>query len=59
MIYMFPYIYIYIYIYIYFFSGVYGSVGQSTANKPEVPVSTPDSSYFSLVFTKNLINDKS
>ena len=27
--------------------------------KPEVPGSTPDSSCFSLVFIKNLINDKS
>ena len=28
-------------------------------SKPEVPGSTPDSSCFSLVFIKNLINDKS
>ena len=40
-------------------SGVDGSVGQSKASKPEVPGTTPDSSCFSLVFIKNLINDKS
>ena len=39
-------------------SGVDGSVGQPKASKPEVPGSTPDSSCFSLVFIKNLINDK-
>ena len=40
-------------------SGVYGSVGQPKASKPEVPSSNPGSSCFSLVFIKNLINDKS
>ena len=40
-------------------SGVYGSVGQPKASKPEVPGSTPGSSCFSPVFIKNLINDKS
>ena len=40
-------------------SGVDGSVGQPKASKPEVPGTTPDSSCFSLVFIKNLINDKS
>ena len=40
-------------------SEYYGSVGQPKARKPEVPGSTPGSSYFSLVFIKNLINDKS
>ena len=53
-------IYVFLYIYIY---GVDGSVGQPKASilayKPEVPGSTPDSSCFSLVFIKNLINDKS
>ena len=42
---------------------VYGSVGQpkarSLAYKSEVPGSTPVSSCFSLLFIKNLINDKS
>ena len=46
----------YSYIYI---SGVDGSVGQPKASKPEVPCSTPDIYCFSLVFIKNLINDKS
>ena len=40
-------------------SGVYGSVRQPKSSKPEVPCSTPGSSYFSLVLIKNLINDKS
>ena len=40
-------------------SGVDGSVGQPKTSKPEVQGSTPDSSCFSLVFIKNLINDKS
>ena len=40
-------------------SSVYGSVGQPKAYKPEVPGSTLGSSCFSLVFIKNLINDKS
>ena len=40
-------------------SGVYGSMGQPKASKPEVPGSTPDSSCFSLVFIKNLIINKS
>ena len=40
-------------------SGVDGSVGQPKASKPEVPVSTPGSYCFSLVFIKNLIHNKS
>ena len=40
-------------------SGLYGSVAQLKASKPEVPVSTPGSSCFSLEFINNLINDKS
>ena len=40
-------------------AGVYSSVGQPKASKPEVPVSTPDSSCFSHGFIKNLIYDKS
>ena len=40
-------------------SGVYDSVGQPKAGKPEVPGSTPGSSCFSLMFIKNLINNKS
>ena len=39
--------------------GVYGSVGQPKASKPEVPSSTPGSSCFSFVFIKNLIDNKS
>ena len=39
--------------------GVDGSVGQPKASKPEVPGSHPGSYLFSLVFIKNLINDKS
>ena len=31
-------------------SGVYGSMGQPKASKPEVPSTTPGSSCFSLVF---------
>ena len=38
---------------------VYGSVVQSKTSKREVPGSTPSSSCFSLVFIKNLINNKS
>ena len=54
------YIYICIYIYVYMYtSWVNGSVGQPKASKPEVPFSTPGSSCFTLVFIKNLINDKS
>ena len=37
---------------------VYGSAGQPKTSKPEVPSKTVGSSYFSLVFIKNLINDK-
>ena len=40
------------------YSGVYGSVGKPRASNPEVPYSTPGSSCFSLMFSKNLINDK-
>ena len=40
-------------------SGVDGSVGQPKASKPEVLDSTPSSSCCSIVFIKNLINDKS
>ena len=40
-------------------SEVYGSVGQPKASKPEVLGTTLGSSCFSLVFIKNLINDKS
>ena len=61
-LYIYLYTYTYIYIYIYTLegqSGVYGSVGQPKASKPEVPGSTPDSSCFSLVFIKHLINNKS
>ena len=36
-----------------------GSMAQSKASKRDVPDSTPGSSCFSLVFIKNLINDKS
>ena len=36
-------------------SGVYDSMGQPKASKPDVPGSTPGSSCFSLVFIKNLI----
>ena len=39
--------------------GVYGSVGQPMASKPEVLGSTPGNSCFSLVFIEKLINDKS
>ena len=46
-----------------YMSEVDGSVEQPKASKywlkPEVPSSTPGSSCFSLVFIKNLINDKS
>ena len=53
-------LYLYRYnVYVGILSGVDGSVGQPKASKPEVPGSTPDSSCFSLVFIKNLINDKS
>ena len=38
---------------------IYILLEQSKANNPEVPGSTPGSSGFSLVFIKNLINDKS
>ena len=34
-------------------------MGKAKASKSEVPDSTPGSSCFSLVFIKNLINDKS
>ena len=59
-IYNIYYIYIYIiYIYIYIYmSREYDSVGQPKASKPEVPSTTLGSSCFSLVFIKNLINDK-
>ena len=40
-------------------SGVYGSVGQPKSSKLEVPGSTPGNSLLSLLFIKNLINDKS
>ena len=40
-------------------SEVYGSVGQPKASQPDLPSLTPGSSCFSLVFIKNLINDKS
>ena len=40
-------------------SGVYGSVGQPKASKPEVLVSTPGCYCYSLVYINNLINDKS
>ena len=50
---------IYIYIYIYIFVWGRWLSGTIKASKPEVPGSTPDSSCFSLVFIKNLINDKS
>ena len=40
-------------------TGVYGSVGQPKASKPEVPDSTLGSSCSSLLFIKNSINDKS
>ena len=36
-----------------------GPMGQPKSSKPEVRGSTPGSSCFSLVFIKNLINDKS
>ena len=38
---------------------MYIPMGQPKASKPEVSGSTPGSSCFSLVFIKNLINDKS
>ena len=40
------------------FIDIYYSI-LALAYKPEVPSSTPDSSCFSLVFIKNLINDTS
>ena len=43
----------------YMLSGVYSLVGQPKASKTKVPYLTPGSSCFSLVFIKNLINDKS
>ena len=46
------------YIYIVYMSGVDGPAGQHKACKQEVPDSTPGSSSFSLVFIKNLIDDK-
>ena len=45
-----------LYTYLY---GVYCSMGQPKASKPKIPSSTPGISCFSLVFIKNLINDKS
>ena len=50
---------VYVCIYIYILCGVYGSVGQSKASKPEDLYSIPISYCFSLVFIKNLIHNKS